>query len=312
MSKQISIIMPFLNEGNWPYRTIQSIYDTADSNLFEIIAINENRKDNYDFSKYPEVKYIVNPERKGVDASRQLGAELSTTSKLLILDAHMLMYPNTNWLNKVIDCIEREPTTAWCFTCCGLGYGVNDINVPPKGKYYGADLRMYTEKEKNRPCRNIIEPIWRRVSHPAIEEKVQVILGANYAFSKDWYMRIGGLKGLKSWGSSEPFLSIKSHLSGGSCKVRTDVEIGHHFRDNAPYTTEISPLVFNKILMLKTIFPKEIEEKYMEYLPKDHNFKRAMEMIEKEKGDIEFYKNYYQSIFTRSIYDFCSEFDIAL
>ena len=61
--KKISIIIPFLNEGNWPYKTIQSIYDTSDSQLFEVIAIDDGSKDNYDFSKFPDVKYIRNMHR---------------------------------------------------------------------------------------------------------------------------------------------------------------------------------------------------------------------------------------------------------
>ena len=71
MPKQVSIIVPFLNEGVWPYKTIQSIYDTANHDLFDVIAINDNSKDNYDFSKFPDVRYIKNDQRMGVDGCRQ-------------------------------------------------------------------------------------------------------------------------------------------------------------------------------------------------------------------------------------------------
>jgi glycosyltransferase involved in cell wall biosynthesis len=308
--KKISIIMPFLNEGEWPYKTIQSIYDTADSSLFEIIAINDNSKEAYDFSRFPDVKYIINEKRIGVDESRQLGAELASTDKILILDAHTLFYPNSNWLNKVIDCIERDPTTVWCFTCVGLWEGNEDI-YKHQGEYYGADLKLYTEKEKDRPSRQIIEPTWSN-KKPNVEEEVQVVLGANYAVSKEWFLKIHGLKNLKSWGSSEPFLSIKSWLSAGSCKINTDVKTCHLFRENSPFVTNIADLVYNKIYLLKTLFPKELEDKLMTYIPKDINLERAMKMINDNKDEIESERRYYQSIFKYSIYDLCKKFNIDI
>jgi hypothetical protein len=64
--------------------------------------------------------------------------------------------------------------------------------------------------------------------------------------------------------------------------------------------------------MLKTIFPPELEEKLMKYVPNDINLKRAMEMIVKEQKQIEDDRQYYKSIFKRDIYDFCKEFNIEI
>ena len=308
--KQITIIMPFLNEGNWPYRTIQSIYDTANPDLFEIIAIDDGSKELYDFSRFPDVKYVRNVNRMGVDGCRHYGSTLATTDRLLIIDAHMLFYPNTNWLDKIIDCINREENTAWCFTCVGIGYGNEDI-YRPQGKYYGADLKLYTEKEKDRPCRQIIEPVWAS-KKPDIEGEISVILGANYAFSKRWFDHIHGLKGLKSWGSSEPSMSIKTWLSGGSCKINIKVEMAHLFRDNAPYATNISDLVYNKIYLLKTLFPQELQDKLMIHIPKDVNYNRAVKMIEENIEEIASEKAYYDNISKCSIYDYCKKFNIKM
>ena len=302
--------MPFLNEGLWPYKTIQSIYDTADSSIFEIIAIDDCSKEHYDFSRFPDVKYIKNGIRKGVDACRQFGVEQATTQRILILDAHMLFYPNSNWLSKIIDCVNSQQKTVWCFTCVGIGYGTEAI-INNRNKYYGADLKLYSENENGRPCRQIIEPVWAS-RRPSIEADVQVVLGANYAFSKDWFLYLHGLIGLRSWGSSEPFLSMKTWLSGGSCKIRPDVEIAHLFRDNAPYSTRVFDLVFNKIYMLKTIFPPELEEKLMLHIPKDTNFKIAIGEIEKNRTLIEQEKKYYKSIFRMSVGDVCNKFSIQL
>jgi hypothetical protein len=114
------------------------------------------------------------------------------------------------------------------------------------------------------------------------------------------------------WGTSEPFLSMKTWMAGGTCKIRTDIEIGHKFRSNAPYKTGVSHLVYNKIFLCKTIFPKELGEKLIASLPKDGNYKKAMKNINGHLPEIEIYRAYYNRIFKRSIYDYCEKFDIKL
>lgn len=305
----LSIIIPFLNEGLEPKNTIESIYSTIDNIPYEIIAIDDFSTNSVSLDNLPNVKLIRNVERRGVDANRQMGVEMAQFKNVLVVDAHM-RFKNDNWASKMIKYIEDNPQTLWCTTCIALGWGTLDLNNH-KGKYYGANLKLFTEKEKNRPCRMIVEPIWA-AEKSETEYKIDCILGANYFFNKDWFLHIGGLKGLKSWGTSEPFLSIKSYLAGGDCKITKDIEIAHIFRDNAPYTTSISFLVQNKIYVLKTIFPKELEEKLTKYLPKDRNYGEAMKEIERNKAQTEWDRNYYQYIFKRDIYDYFKEFNIEI
>jgi hypothetical protein len=120
------------------------------------------------------------------------------------------------------------------------------------------------------------------------------------------------LKGLRGWGTSEPFLSIKTWMAGGKCKIRTDIEIGHKFRNNAPYTTRISNLVYNKIFMCKTVFPANLGDQLIAYLPQDRNFREAMDMINNDALIIKEDREYYGQIFKRSIYDYCREFEIDI
>lgn len=308
--KKLTIIMPYLNEQEEVINTLESIYKTADRSLFNIIAIDDGSRDIYDFSPYPEVKYIKNSQRMGVDFSRQLGVETADTPYVFVVDAHM-RFRNDNWLPKIIDCLDREPNTAWCCVCVGLGYGSMEMDVQ-KGKYYGADMLLIDAKsDPNRPSRECLEPKWA-IKKEGIEYELPCILGANYGFSKDWFMYIRGLKGLRMWGSSEPFLSMKTWMAGGKCKIRTDIEIGHKFRDNAPYATQIAPLYANKMYICKTIFPDELGNRIIDCLPKNINFKAATEMIAKDKAQIEDDKKYYSGIFKHSIYDYCNRFNISI
>jgi hypothetical protein len=179
-----------------------------------------------------------------------------------------------------------------------------------KGKYYGAKM-LFIDHNANaeRPAREVLEPKWAPKGE-GIEYEIPCILGANYAFSKQWLDKIRGLQGLRMWGSSEPFLSLKTWMAGGTSKIRTDIEIGHKFRSNAPYATGIEYLIYNKIFLLKTIFPPSWGEKLIDNLPKDRNFKRAMEAINKNKDVIAENRKYYEGIFTRSIEEYCERFSI--
>jgi len=309
--KKISIIMPYLNEREEPIRTIRSIYDTAPSGLFDIIAVDDASSHSpLDFSQFKDVRCFRNEERMGVDASRQLGVDEANTPYIFIIDAHMT-FKKDNWMEKIISCLEREPETAWCTVCLALGYGVNDV-YKSKSRYYGANMLFVNpDTRKDRQAREILEPKWAK-KRDGLEYEIPCILGANYAFSKKWFDHINGLRGLKMWGSSEPFLSMKTWMAGGKCKIRTDIEIGHLFRKNAPYVTKVASLVYNKIFMCKTIFPDELAGKLIGYLPKDRNFRAAQEFIDAADKEIQLDRKYYQNIFNKSIYDYCNKFGIQL
>ena len=157
MSKKITIIIPSLNEpDNELYNTIKNIYETADNNLFNIIAIDDNSEEKYkcDLSDFPDVKFICNEKRMGVDYCRQLGASVATTDNLLIIDSHMRFFNNSNWLNTMIKCCEDEKDTIWCTVSLGLGYGTMDLSKH-KGKYYAADI-LFIDKQADRQTYRLV------------------------------------------------------------------------------------------------------------------------------------------------------------
>jgi len=310
MDKKLTIIIPHLNEEEELEETVKSIFNTIDIDKFEIVTIDDCSTKTTDLSKYSNVRQIRNKNRIGVDGSRQLGVDQSQTDHVLILDSHM-RFKKDNWASKIIDCIDREPETLWCTTCLGLGYGTMDLNQH-KGKYKAADMLFVDSNAKpDRPAREVLEPKWSSISKEG-EYDIPCILGANYGFSKKWFNYIHGLMGLKMWGTSEPFLSMKSWMTGGKCKITTSIEIGHKFRSNAPYSTMVAYLVYNKIYLCKTILPEDLGQKLINYLPKDVNYNQAIKMIDKDKNEIEREKQYYQSIFKNSIYDYCERFNISL
>ncbi len=96
MKSELTIIIPFLNEGNEIENTIRSIFETSVTNP-HIILINDNSNDNFNYYEMTlrygdHITYILHNERKGVAESRNEGVHLSETPYILLLDGHMRFY----------------------------------------------------------------------------------------------------------------------------------------------------------------------------------------------------------------------------
>jgi len=294
--------MPFLNEEDEPQNTIDSIYECSNPKLFNIIAIDDFSDKPSKIQKNDEVTYVRNEYRIGVDACRQKGADMSKTPCLMIIDAHMRF--KKGWMEPMIQNISNNPKTLWCTKCIGLGYGNMDI-YKSRDSYYGADFVI--ENSEN----EILEPKWRNVKDNGSYE-IPCILGANYGVSKRWFDTIHGLKGLKMWGCSEMFLSLKTWLADGVCKIDTNIEIGHKFRDAAPYATGVWNMTYNKIYLCKTILPVEIGEYLIQKMPKTVNYKRAMKEIDGNFEEINKEREYYSSIFKLDFKNLCDKWNVKL
>ena len=288
--KDLTVIMPFLNESMEPINTINSIRETSKD--IEIIAIDDCSAKQF----RPKIKSekgltcIRNKKRLGVGASRQLGVQLAKTENILIIDAHMRF--NNGWSEKMVDLLNENVRCIYCTTCLSLGYGNMDLKKA-KSRYYGATLQVFNkDANPDRPARDILEAKWIPKKKDGTYE-IPCVLGANYFFTKTWFNHIGGFNGLRLWGSSEPFLSMKSYLAGGSCQITTDIEIGHQFRDRAPYTTLVSNLVYNKLFIMETLFPKELQNAVEPLMPNTRSFRKAKDEVKKAQEEIQKQRNYF-------------------
>lgn len=308
--KHLTIVMPYLNEKDEPKLTIDSIYQTANPDYFNIIAIDDNSKEISSIPLKKEIKQIRNKERIGVNACIQMGINQAETPNVLIIDGHM-RFPQ-GWFNTLMECVTREPETAWCMSCMQLGYGNMDL-TKARTEYTGATLLLVDkEANVNRPAREVLEPKWMPTKKDEMEYEIPCILGANYFFSKEWLTHIKGLEGLKTWGTEEPYFSLKTWMAGGKCKITRRIRIGHKFRDAAPYATQVWTMVYNKIYLCKTILPDDLGEKLISYMPKNNNFNLAMVEIGKNMEDIQKKKAYYKSIFKVDIKAICERFNIHM
>ena len=159
--------------------------------------------------------------------------------------------------------------------------------------------------------RDIIVPKWRKGKKlwKRIYE-IPCVLGATYGINRKWFNKLKGFEGLKMWGSSEPFISLKSWLAGGKCKIISDVEIGHYYRNKSPYTTETYYLLYNKMFIAKTIFPKNLASDMINFLGNNSDVRKSKILIDANKDLINEYKEHYKTIFSKSIFDICKRFNI--
>lgn len=321
MNKKLSIIMPFLNEGQEPLNTIRSIYDTANPDDFEIIAIQDDPKDfEFDASEFKSVRLYRNQKRIGAHPSQNVGAALAQSPNMIFIDAHM-RFKKSDWLQGIVDNLDHDPKTLFCTTCVGLGHTTTmDVEIST-AKYRGASLLLtndytageYTCKDgEKRAARQVLEGKWCTDYNPdrASPYEIPCVMGANYCIKKDWFEYLHGFNFLLFWGSSEPYLSLKSWLAGGNIKFIPEIEIGHIFRDRSPFATPIWHLIFNKLLMTRLFFPKEMGDLLETYIPNDPAKTEASKTYIANLRTLTKEREYLMGIFTRNMRDYCDHFGL--
>jgi glycosyltransferase involved in cell wall biosynthesis len=287
MKRELTVIIPFLNEGKEIHNTLESIRQTAGDEV-QIILINDASTDGIDYASVAQTfgcKYMQNSERQGVACSRDTGVVHAETGYVLLLDGHMRCYTN-HWHTDILSAIEQDEEAIYCCTC----RQTDGVNFSNDANNYGAYLSFWGDTYDT-----ILEPKWisRSFMQGFSEDIVEIpcILGASYAFAKDYWQKLQGLAGLRYYGSDEAYISLKSWMSGGSCKLIKPVEIGHIFRNTAPYPTKFSDISYNKLLIAELLFDEKNKKRTFELLknvlPEQYNKSLfLLEMQEDETAEL--------------------------
>ena len=300
--KKLSVIITFLNEGEEVECTVKSIRQTIGDKV-EIIVINDCSNDNYPYGEtlLPyHIHYIVNRERMGVGASRDLGVKLCQTPYFILLDAHMRFYEKI-WAGRIIEELEKNEKQ---LICCQTRFLSKDKNtgkteiIKESPRTFGA----YIPFNKN--------SIWPDIDWNLKEQKpkqkkenIPAVLGACYAASKQYWQYLKGLEGLKMYGSDEAFISLKVWLEGGKCLLLKDVEIGHIYRQIAPYSIINKDIIYNQLFIAKLLFPISVYCKTaITAIQKNQILAlQVIKEIKHQNAKINEIKKYFKTIFTRNI-----------
>lgn len=111
----ISVVVCTYNRAEVLQRCLQSLADqNVDSNLFEVIVVDNNSTDNTleIVDQYVKINHnfsIVTELNKGLSHARNLGWSVALGQYIAYIDDDANAYPN--WISGIIDFVERQPDT---------------------------------------------------------------------------------------------------------------------------------------------------------------------------------------------------------
>lgn len=295
---RLTVIIPFLNEGEEVGLTVKSIRDTA-GDAVGIIVINDLSDDGYDYGKDLEglpVRYVRNTERRGVAGCRDYGVSLCGTPYFLLLDAHMRFYDG-RWADIIAGMLEEDDRR---ILCCQGAFLRKDASgtvyvrkeCPPG---YGARIRFDG-------CALWPDITWRyEECRPGEDtEPIPVVLGAGYAASVRYWKYLRGLEGLHCYGSDEPYISLKVWMEGGRCVLMKNVVAGHIYRDRSPFARYLEEEIYNRLMIAHTLFPGDYRRTAHAVASCRYRvwYTQALQILERNRAWLDGLKAYYRSIMT--------------
>lgn len=299
---KLTVIIPFLNEGQEIGNTVKNLRETA-GNEVDILLINDASYDAYDYEQVARTyrtAYIRNPERLGVAASRDLGVQRIQTPYFLLLDGHMRFY-QSDWHEILAKEIEQNERALYCCYCLPL----NDrCEVQPHKTTFGAAIDL--DFRSDNPHLLTVRWVQQDLTPGSDRGNIACVLGAAYAASKAYWTRLRGLAGLRMYGSDEAYISMKVWMEGGSCILLKDLKAGHIFRKKFPYPVESADTLFNRLLITETLFPPFYRNEVYNNARKTQSshLRQAMELLAESSAKIQELQAHYRQIGNRTFESF--------
>jgi glycosyltransferase involved in cell wall biosynthesis len=259
----LSIIIAYHNEG-FPFikETVDQINRTIDVSDYEIIIIDDFSDE--PLRAVPGAIVIRHESNNGVGAAFDTGVQVAKSENIIIMGSDIRFIPN-QWASKMLEEIKNFPQALTCTSCVVLTDEETNIQKQIDAKQYrgGATLDVITDKkiypDKPNNWRSILDARWFFYLPITEEESYEVpcLLGALYGVNKQWYQYIDGWNKHKKWSTLEPFISIKSWMFGGSCRVAPHIKTGHIFKKkNAhPHKTGGNIITYNKTVLALLMCP---------------------------------------------------------
>lgn len=296
-TKQLTVIIPFLNEGIEVERTVASVLEFAEGQV-NILVINDGSNALYDYEEmlhpYPVI-YVKNKIRRGVTVCRNWGVRQINTPYFILLDAHMRFYTK-GWVDKIVYYLQENDRRILCCQTRALMKDESEeiVLYPNRRTSYGAYITLQQEE-------NLLSPRWiyedRMYSDKAIED-IPCVLGATYAASKRYWEYLRGLDGLMFYGYEEPYISMKAWLEGGRCKLIKDIEVGHIYRTKFPYRVGNDEMMYNRMWIAAVLLPDVWKERVFSASRKQNEFvyQQVVKRLEEKGEEIRNLRCYYQQI----------------
>lgn len=291
-NKLLTVIITSRNESTELIKTVDEIRRTVGDSV-EIIVVDDASDDNFDYVAKLQgynVSYLKNAERLGCAPSRDIAVNHCETPYFFIIDGHMRFY-DSEWADSIVRAIKDDDRAIYCCKCVCIDHDTKEVMPCSLGN--GAYLTFFHPE-----CKNILHITWIKDDVIAQDEPyidIPCVFGACYAGSKRYWMYIKGLEGLTFYSCDEQYLSLKVWMEGGRCRLITDVKIGHLFRANPPYEIKQTEYFYNKLIIIKSLFPEDLQKKMIRSIKAINytEYVRASELLQqKEKETLEL-RSYY-------------------
>jgi GT2 family glycosyltransferase len=255
----ISVVIISRNEGEELARTVANIRETLPASRRELIVVDDGSEDGSTgfLDGAPDV-VVYRSERLGVAKARNFGASRSTGDIVLFADAHVRA--PEGWHEPLIDAL-RDPTVG------AVAPGIYSLTEPAR-RGFGLDLigaRLHAR--------------WRH-RQGSSPYPVPVLPGAFLAMRRETFVKTGGFdSGLHQLGGNDNELSCRLWLLGYQLLVAPSVEVGHLFRSAAPYPTNWTAVVHNRLRMAFVHFEAGRVERVLRALRVYQSFPTAITMM---------------------------------
>lgn len=305
---KLSVIITTHNDSTECEQTITSV--AAHSHGAEIVVVDDSSTQPFK-SEFFGVRIIRNRHRCGVGPSRHIGVLAAKGEIILILDSHCRIACD---LDAALSRLKDMPKTVMCGVCLGLDSRNMDVSKP-NGVYHGATLNVFGRDPNVKEKRfQIFEANWNR---QAIADNVEIpcVMGAAYAFHRDWFLHLDPLQHLRSWGEDESMLSIKSWLAGGNAALNTQLRVGHKFRrvgEKIPFVIPADHRMFNKLFAIHTLCPPELASCLVGHLRRTGDYVKGARFMEANWREVAIEQERNKEIFSRSFRDFAAQFHLPL
>ena len=246
---RLSVVIAFRQEGDEIARTVESIQKTTPNGKVDVILVDDNSEDDYDYGKVADslgCRYIKLYKTLGPSGARGVGVRAAETENVVIMDGHMRFYDD-RWNERVCRHLKDNQNAILCSGTTSVKDGLEDDKKNDFGAYIlfeGTPGEEYYPKWS--PENDYIDQDNKELS------RVPCVLGAFYAFTKNHWNKIGGLEGLSGYGFDEPYMSLKSWLFGGECLVMKDFYVGHLYREKSTAGSSSVDFYANQIFMVNT------------------------------------------------------------
>jgi GT2 family glycosyltransferase len=255
MKPKVSLAIATLNEGEQLRATIQCVL-AAETVPDEIVVYDDAGVVPANIRGMDRrVTLIRGMSRIGSGPAKHRAVEECSGSLVIVMDGHCR--PANDWLGPIIDEHRRHPWAVMCTVCVGI-----ESASFRAGAFRGMGGKLELGSA------GFWEVKWNEPRPGVHSYAVPSVVGGCYAMPRRVLDRIGGYApGYFGYGVEEEYLSLRTWLTGGECRIVPRSVVGHFFnrplnrKTIGPETGGVWEQQFNRHVAAMVCFGHGVYEK---------------------------------------------------